>query len=370
VKIVVQPISQERTAMNIFPRYLAVLVSFLILPIAAAGQSLLPLAGAVVLKTSKSSSRLPALSSHLVDAAATDSGLTYFDASTPTHAWPLVANYGTIAMAGVSERFTMPADANYIDSVLIGFDEIDDNVVVLLAPDTLYPTSGGDFHLLNFFDENAPVYSGGRISPPALVGRSRRMLRFPHVQVPKEFHVLVSSDLTAPHAMTIFVTGDSEATRERTAENSRSGFYGALIATQQTVAAILDGTFIPVGQSEPLYSNLDITVFSSTDPTGAQTEPMARGLAGVLSGGLVSSVSGLGDTSEDSYLYPNPCSNSVTVTKEGVESVELYDVLGRNVMSHSGPEPLDVKRLPNGRYLAVLHTGWRAVTQNLVIEHE
>jgi len=356
--------------MSTFAGYLATIVLLLVLPVAAAGQSLLPLAGAVVQKSSKSYSPLPALSSHLVDAAASDSGLTYFDESTRTHAWPLIANYGTIAMAGVSERFTMPSDANYIDSVLIGFDEIDDNVVVLLAPDTVYPTPNGDFHLLNFFDENAPVYSGGRIRQPALVGPSRVMLRFPHVQVPKEFHVLVSSDLTAPHAMTIFVTGDSEATRERTTENSRSGFYGALIATQQTVAAILDGTFTPIGATDPLYSNLDITVFSSTDPTGAQTDPMARGLASVLSTGLVAAVATPSEIREDSYLYPNPCSNSVTVAKEDVESVELYDVLGRNVLTHNGEGAIDVKALANGRYLAVLHTGSQTVTRSLIVRHE
>jgi hypothetical protein len=369
VKIVVQPFSQERTAMNTFSRCGAIVILLFCLPIVASSQ-ITGQIGARPSKSKRANIELPIARPNNVEPAALDSGLTYFDPTARTHVWPLIANYGSLIMAGLSERFTMSSDVAYIDSVMIGFDAIDDTVVVLLAPDSIFSTPEGDFHLINIVDPNAPVYWGTRIAPPALRGPSRKMLRFPHVQVPKDFHVLISSNLVSPSALMIGVTGDSENVRARSTEGSRSGFYYVLTADQHFYTAILDSNFYSLHNAEPLYSNLDVTVFSSTDPANATTEPIAYGLLDLLATGLESGVPASESAHDDSYLYPNPCSNLVTVTKEGVESIELYDVLGRNVMSHNGPGSIEVKELPNGRYLAVLHNGGQTITQNLIVHHE
>lgn len=55
------------------------------------------------------------------------------------------------------------------------------------------------------------------------------------------------------------------------------------------------------------------------------------------------------------HLYPNPASNMVRVEGEGVQSIEIFDVLGQKVLSEkSHPEEICLENLQNGIYFVRL----------------
>ncbi|MHB8392668.1 MAG: hypothetical protein ACYDBH_24330 [Acidobacteriaceae bacterium] len=65
-------------------------------------------------------------------ASGVDTVLQYFDPTAPRHGWPVVANWGTLGMLGISERMTLPADSGYVDSISFLFNAVTDTVHILL----------------------------------------------------------------------------------------------------------------------------------------------------------------------------------------------------------------------------------------------
>ncbi|MBO4306965.1 MAG: choice-of-anchor J domain-containing protein [Bacteroidales bacterium] len=74
---------------------------------------------------------------------------------------------------------------------------------------------------------------------------------------------------------------------------------------------------------------------------------------------LISSNVGI-ETAEDANinLYPNPTTGKITVEGEGIITVEILDINGRTVMSHTNGGVIDMSNLANGIYMV------RTVTNN------
>lgn len=70
-------------------------------------------------------------------------------------------------------------------------------------------------------------------------------------------------------------------------------------------------------------------------------------------------------------LYPNPARAALHLTAEGIESLEVYDMAGRRVLSHeptSGGAVVDISRLPAGLYIATLRaSSGQAWTERLIV---
>ena len=264
--------------------------------------------------------------------------LNYFDSTLPSYSWKVLANWGVFYMIALSERMTLPSDAAYVDSVRIAFDALTgDSLTVALYPDTLYQ----GFHLIkNFLVPNA-AYAVATIYPSPSGGDTTVTVAFPHVLVPKEFHVAIIPINTAPFAVTaaFLLHSDSESTIPRTAENARA-CYAALFANGAVQVGSLDSIFIPTGYSAALYSNLEITSYVQS---ASEAVPVTD-----------RSTMALG-------IYPNPASNTLSFNYSpdlGVSSLELLDLLGRIVLSSkiSDNQPIDVSHLVAGRYQAILQT--------------
>lgn len=70
-------------------------------------------------------------------------------------------------------------------------------------------------------------------------------------------------------------------------------------------------------------------------------------------------------SASDFQVYPNPATDIVTVRGDGVRSVALYDLYGRQV-THSVDQTINIRGLAPGIYTLRLHTARGKVTRNLI----
>ena len=299
-----------------------------------------------------------------------DSAYQYHDPATPQHPWIIESNWNALSLIliGLSERVTLPADSGYVDSVSIVFNGIFDTVHVLLVSDTLYTSTAGTFHLMNAFDPSAPIYAEAIASPPFSSGQILTVY-FPHVRVPKEFHVLVAPSLYSMSVPKFRIVGDSEASRPRTADSSRSGFLALSTSTNQFLVEVLDSTLTPADDGSPLFSNPYITTYASEDPTGGTNETRNIGLTAAIEKHL-SGIARSAALPEEVGIYPNPAAATVHFeAAEPISRVELLDLLGRTVLSQKleGNGSLDVSRLAPGRYQAVITTPKGVVAKPVIV---
>jgi hypothetical protein len=269
---------------------------------------------------------------------ANDVAIAYFDPTTPTHAWPLPANWGSLIMIAVTERISLASDNGFVDSVRIGFDLLQgDSVTVLLDPDSVLQTPVGIFHLDETVFNSVPSFAIATFRVPALQGPTRITVPFPHVAVPKNFHVVIIPYTPAGQQSAIaYVTGDSEAVRARTIENAHSTYIGS--AGGQGASGVIDSNLTPAGDQGPLYSNLDITAYVEEGGAAAHQPTSAH---------------------PEITISPNPASATLRISKvEGPATIDLVDVLGRTVCSSrlSNNGSVNVAAVPSGRYTAFIHS--------------
>jgi hypothetical protein len=59
-------------------------------------------------------------------------------------------------------------------------------------------------------------------------------------------------------------------------------------------------------------------------------------------------------------VYPNPTKDVITIETRLEIEVELYDIMGKVVISESNTKRLDLSKLPNGIYnMTILYNGVR-----------
>ncbi|NNC44254.1 MAG: T9SS type A sorting domain-containing protein [Winogradskyella sp.] len=68
-------------------------------------------------------------------------------------------------------------------------------------------------------------------------------------------------------------------------------------------------------------------------------------------------------------LYPNPTSETFSVSSNvEIETIEIYDVLGKNVLTSSKSKTIEIRHLDTGLYLLKIKTASGNITKKLVVE--
>lgn len=269
--------------------------------------------------------------------------LKYFDQSLPTLSWLGEGQYGPYLLYWAGERMTLPSQSGFLDSVSIQLDSVStDSLFVFIAEDTLYDVGGGQlFRLINIFRDET-IIASANIYPEQVSRNAPVMVRFPHIPVPKEFFVVISPSVNQNGQPTNFflIRGDSKPPRERTTEGSRSAGVFVDLQSGGLISAILDGTFIPNGQTEAAFSDFYITAFVDASPTSVE-----------------------GPTIETSQIrvFPNPASRHIEVSTPFSEGdLQMYDMLGRIVSTtriDNATTHVDLGEIPNGTYWLVVRSG-------------
>jgi hypothetical protein len=278
---------------------------------------------------------------------------SFFDPNVGTMFWPLPASYGTFAMLSLQEFIQLPQEVGYVDSVKFTVDQAQgDSIFVYLYHDTLINVPVGRVHLVNVFVTAPEAYGVSAVAVKDITNGVEATAYFPHVQVPKNFHVGLSPNLSTGAITSSFaVLGDREAPRPFSELGSRSNFVG--VTTTNYLAMVLDSVFTPNGETDAVLSNLYIRTFVSMTP------------------GSVRSAA----TSNTTMLaYPNPASGSVRIQMpEGKHvRVTLVDLLGREVLVAEGNSDdltINTSTLVNGVYHMVVTSGTESQTTSLVVSH-
>jgi hypothetical protein len=201
--------------------------------------------------------------------------LSYFNETLPTFDWVAPAFYGEYVLIDLGQRFTLPAESGFVDSVRIYFDTAwGARLAVSLYADTLFETGAGAFHLMNDFGEVEP-YGSAVIEAEGITPKSWVTIDMGRAAVPKEFFVRITpEDDGIDYISWYTLRTEQEPLRARTTENSRSAFYG--IAGQNYTTAILDSTFFSIETDEVLIGDFWIEVFVSVgdDPVPSSRDTL------------------------------------------------------------------------------------------------
>jgi len=241
-----------------------------------------------------------------------DLSYNYFDPSAPVHDWtfPIVAS--PLFAYAAAERFTLAADSGFVDSVKIAMDGWQgDTITVLLDPDTLFTTQGGaQFHFVNIFSSSVQRFAGVTI-PVSGAGQGILNVNFPHVQVTKDFHVVILSHVSYNssthnwnYSSQFALRADSEAVRTPAAENARASYLGINLSTNGSTTGILDGAFTPSGETTPLYTNFDIQAFVSEPASTLSLSSTSHDFGNVV----------LGSPASFGFKLSNNGASDVTIT--------------------------------------------------------
>jgi M6 family metalloprotease-like protein len=70
---------------------------------------------------------------------------------------------------------------------------------------------------------------------------------------------------------------------------------------------------------------------------------------------------------KSTYIYPNPASNELNLSLEDVSRVEIYDFLGKMILSEEGPESkINVSSLTQGAYFVKIYTNNDCYTEKFI----
>jgi len=85
---------------------------------------------------------------------------------------------------------------------------------------------------------------------------------------------------------------------------------------------------------------------------------------------------GINTTGMDEYsanngiVYPNPANDWLYISANRLETVEIYDIVGKRMMSDQSNFKLNIGQLPNGTYMVRIITREGAINRKLLIKHE
>jgi hypothetical protein len=278
--------------------------------------------------------------------------LSYFDLNNPAfNGWDAPAMYGETYVIDLAQRFTLPTNSGYVDSVRIYFVDAEGaRLSISLFADTLYNSGNGIFHLMNDFSDPLP-YGQTEIETAAILPNTWVTIDMGHAAVPKEFFVRVSpEDDGIDYISDYTLRTEREALRARTTENSRSAFFG-YDADDNRVSAILDSTFTSNTSGEILIGDFWMEAFVTVD--GASVSSISHGT---------------------SQLYPNPAKTDGAIHISDpalVTSVRIFNTLGVEVKNWSGKAQdveLSTQGLTKGFYHVIVTNDQGSTSEKLLID--
>lgn len=282
--------------------------------------------------------------------AAEDIKLSYYDPSLPTFEWYAPANYNPYLIIDLGQRFTLPTESGFVDSVRIYFGGITEGgarLTISLYADTLFDTGVGFYRLMNDYSENA-TFGSVDVETAALTPNAWNTIPMGHVKVPKEFFVRVSPEDDGQTFISDYtLRSEQETVRARTTENSRSAFFGAY--NGQYITAILDSTFYSIETGDILIGDLWMEAFVDVSSSGV-AQHNASSFA----------------------MYPNPVAANQSLHIESaseVKSVVITNLLGVEVGRWAGSQASQVSTngLTKGVYYVTVQTADGARSEKLIV---
>jgi hypothetical protein len=287
-----------------------------------------------------------------------DLKLSYFNADGTIipwqAAWQPDPNTPAFIVAGYSQRFTLPTQSGFLDSIHIVFSQVIEDVaggqinVFIVKDEVVEPTGAGiDKHLPELTQTGILASAALPAAAFAGVQNITLTLKTNHLEVPQHFHVFLSpSVINNTYSARFVIPGDVKENTPTTTENSRS-------------------TFLYFNNTNPFIDLMDN--FFQVSGNDVAVNFAMEAFVNVETGSVASNLT------TPAAIYPNPVAINGMLTiehPEQIASVRVVNMLGAEMQSWSGKSSsvqISTASLPAGVYNVIVNTENGVTTEKLVI---
>jgi hypothetical protein len=208
---------------------------------------------------------LQAFTSDMEMPAATAAGTTvplfyHNPNSTSVFNWQVPRDYGAFVNLYMLQRFTLPGNAGFLDSVAVYIQAIDKGAIRLrVYPDSIYDLGTASFRFPTFWNLLDDVQLD--ISQMRVPGWNTVKLN--GAIVPKQFFVSVEFTISGGSNNTLLLRGDSHQKPRRSLDDSRVVLLNQQPGGDLTVT-LLDSLLVESSSQARIYSNLFMVAFADT----------------------------------------------------------------------------------------------------------
>ncbi|MBI5648395.1 MAG: putative Ig domain-containing protein [Ignavibacteriae bacterium] len=192
-------------------------------------------------------------------AAGTTVAMKYHDITLPRFNWQMPRDYGSFMNLMLFQRFTLPNNAGFLDSMQVFISALTPGSVSF----RVYPAVPANFGSSTFYvPQFSPAIDSLFIPSTAIAQNAWNTIVFNGKTVPKEFFISVEFTLTGGTNNTVTVAGDFHELPARTLEKTRVIMLNTSGGDLQL--ATLDSTLVESGTQKPIFSYLYMTAFADT----------------------------------------------------------------------------------------------------------
>lgn len=205
-------------------------------------------------------------------------GISYFDPFINRLIWLYPRNYGSFIMLYVMQRFTLPNNFSFLDSISVMINAIDTGAVrIRVIPDTLVNFGNASFHMPDF----SVSYDEIVVDKSVLVFNQMNTIKMSGALVPKEFFITLEYTVIGGKNNFITVSSDARTASHRSTDDSRTIMI--INNGTETQAALMDSVFTMTGgvYAYPyLYLTAYVDTATSTTTPYIVTSPVIKGYTG------------------------------------------------------------------------------------------
>ncbi|MDH7516394.1 MAG: putative Ig domain-containing protein [Bacteroidota bacterium] len=206
--------------------------------------------------------------------------LKYHDVRLPHFNWQMPNNYGSFINLFMLQRFTLPNDAGFLDSIQVYIRDISTGAISF----RVYPAEILDVGTSSFyFPKFTPAIDSLFIDKSRLKMDAWNSIKFNGAVVPKEFFISTEFTISGGTNNTIVIPGDFHELPGRTLDRTRVIMLNSVAGQLQM--RTLDSTLVESGTQKPIYSYLYMTAFVDTATSNAVpkivTTPVTTGYVGL-----------------------------------------------------------------------------------------
>jgi hypothetical protein len=262
--------------------YVPMLIAFLCMSSVGRSQSFTDkvLSGAFFMTAEKQEHAGSAPSTPLLSPTTVE--MKYWTASPTYFSWQLPRNFGSFLNLYLLQRFTLPNNGGFLDSMSVFIQDIAPSGAVLFR---VWPTFPADLGGATYYlpQMGGTAIDSVLVDKAALKMNAFNSLRMRGALVPKEFYISVEFTFSGTTNNTVTVRGDNHDQAARSPEKSRVVMLNQ--ASNQLQFALLDSTLVESGTGKAIFSYLMMSAFADTATFSPETKivttPPTSGYANV-----------------------------------------------------------------------------------------
>lgn len=192
--------------------------------------------------------------------------MSYYDPNLSRLQWQFPKVYGSFLNLYLMQRFTLPNNAGYLDSISVWIEDVNEGSVRFrILPDTAIDFGTATFRMPNF----SVLYDEKTVDKSLLKMRGWNMIKLSGALVPKDFFVTVEYTIGATTNNIVTILSDARIANNRSEQDSRVVMINQVGTDIQ--ATLMDSLFTISGGARA-FPYLLMTAFADTSTFSAEPQ--------------------------------------------------------------------------------------------------